>query len=694
LKATASALASAIQTINFTTNGGGGSSSSVATVTSATYTVSAGGTATETITNVPYGTSKAAFLAALTKGEANQTWNDTNVHDPVVTGDTLVVTAQDTTTVVTYTITVDSIFPTVTKLGDGTTDVTIAQGGTATLVFSEAIKSTSRTGIENALTNGANRVITFTWNAQGDTLTINGNASGITTFANDVVVASISDLAGNISTNVLLVDSAIEAGQVIPSGGSVVLNPTTPQVVITNPSESVNVVVNSGTTGSTLNVDSFINNGTGVLPQITITANNAGNTVVSIPNGTTVTSSDSSWNGIINTPQVTSASFASETVGIALQMGISGSTLTFDKGVRILLSGQAGKRIKFSSDGINYTEITNICSADNQTVGNALPAGGDCKIDSGSDLVIWTRHFTTFVTFTVNSTGGGGGGGGVVLLPTTQKTTSQSKPTEIISQPVETYTDSQVIAIAKIISGTKLESNNILKVLADNTRYGQTGLNVKILQEVLKTYGFLSVSYNAAGYYDQETSSAVRLYKKQYVDSLLTDSQLRIIALKIAEIELKNNTILRFLVDNTGYDERSLRVKIMQEVLKIYGFFPEDISSTGYYDGYTTTAIEEYEMKYAETIITSNQLESLAKKIAEAKLKDNKILIDLMNSTAYGEKSFRVKLMQEVLKVYGFFPKSILSTGYYDGYTTAAIKKAKDFLALNKKYLDMLLMSN
>lgn len=83
------------------------SKSNIATITSGTYTVSAGGTANETITAVPFATDKATFLAALTKGQADQTWNDTNINDPVVSNDTLVVTAQDGTTTVTYTVTVN-----------------------------------------------------------------------------------------------------------------------------------------------------------------------------------------------------------------------------------------------------------------------------------------------------------------------------------------------------------------------------------------------------------------------------------------------------------------------------------------------------------------------------------------------------------------------------------------------------------
>jgi hypothetical protein len=78
-----------------------------AMITSGTYTVSTIGGGAETIIDVPFGTTKVNFLASLTAGSAGQTWNDTDISDPVVTGDTLVVTAEDTTTIITYTVTVD-----------------------------------------------------------------------------------------------------------------------------------------------------------------------------------------------------------------------------------------------------------------------------------------------------------------------------------------------------------------------------------------------------------------------------------------------------------------------------------------------------------------------------------------------------------------------------------------------------------
>jgi hypothetical protein len=83
--------------------------SDIATVTSEIYTVSTGGTAEETISGVLPGTSKANFLAVLTKGQPAQTWNDSGIDDPAITGNTLVVTAQNGTTIVTYLITVEEL---------------------------------------------------------------------------------------------------------------------------------------------------------------------------------------------------------------------------------------------------------------------------------------------------------------------------------------------------------------------------------------------------------------------------------------------------------------------------------------------------------------------------------------------------------------------------------------------------------
>lgn len=70
-----------------------------------------------------------------------------------------------------------------------------------------------------------------------------------------------------------------------------------------------------------------------------------------------------------------------------------------------MLPGQAGKRAGYVRNGISFTEITSTCSGDSQGVGDALSTDGDCRIDVGGDLVLWTKHFTAFATYsqTTNS---------------------------------------------------------------------------------------------------------------------------------------------------------------------------------------------------------------------------------------------------------------------------------------------------
>lgn len=73
-------------------------------VTSASYTVSNGQTANETISGVISGTTKANFLAVLAKGHPNQNWDDTQIGATVAVGDRLIVTAEDGVKTTTYTV--------------------------------------------------------------------------------------------------------------------------------------------------------------------------------------------------------------------------------------------------------------------------------------------------------------------------------------------------------------------------------------------------------------------------------------------------------------------------------------------------------------------------------------------------------------------------------------------------------------
>lgn len=167
---------------------------------------------------------------------------------------------------------------------------------------------------------------------------------------------------------------------------------------------------------------------------LALSGTSTGGTVrVEIPENTTITS-DPAWDGTITPPTVTSYNVpgSGTTTSLAITVGSDDYSLTFDNAVRLVLPEQAGKRVGFQAPGGSFTEITTVCSADDQATMNASlsssPAG-ECKMNVGDDLVIWTKHFTTFVAYTVVTTSGGGSGGST--SSSGGSTTSTVTPTNI-----------------------------------------------------------------------------------------------------------------------------------------------------------------------------------------------------------------------------------------------------------------------
>lgn len=111
-------------------------------------------------------------------------------------------------------VSVDNTPPTVTELGDGTYhyQLPFLQEGLygVTMLFSEKLSADGRTAVENALTAGANKILTFKWNdnngGDGSKLRISVLGSETATFANNVV-ADVTDQAGNTNPNLLLINS-------------------------------------------------------------------------------------------------------------------------------------------------------------------------------------------------------------------------------------------------------------------------------------------------------------------------------------------------------------------------------------------------------------------------------------------------------------------------------------------------------
>lgn len=242
---------------------------------------------------------------------------------------------------------------------------------------------------------------------------------------------------------------------------------------------------------------------TGTIPADTTVT--GGGTSITIPAGTTVTGT-TTWNGVVTYPETTTSytgpsnpSGYTTSVTLAIEVG-DDAPLSFSKGVRLVFAGKAGQRVGWSRDGV-FTEITATCSADSQTAGDALAAGGDCKVNSGSDLVVWTKHFTTYLTFTQTqnpSTGGGngpvaGGGGGGGAAPVALPNNGGAAPSGSGS------TGGQVLGVEVYNFTTDL-------------RVGSRGADVTELQKVLIAEGFLAAD-SATGYFGALTKAAVIKYQ-------------------------------------------------------------------------------------------------------------------------------------------------------------------------------------
>ncbi len=200
---------------------------------------------------------------------------------------------------------------------------------------------------------------------------------------------------------------------------------TTSTTVDVNSTTSEQITVPETVTDATLNLISTSTvsaNGTTTytLSQVTVTsATSQGSVGVTIPYGTTVTGSSTTWNDQINLPQVVTTSSITVTpvsgytpsVSEAIELGSNNTELYFSQPVRILLAGQGGKLVGWIGSGSSTFNTTYQMASDSAA---ALGSNQVGYLTVGNDLVIWTTHFTTFVAYTetvISSSPSGGGGG-------------------------------------------------------------------------------------------------------------------------------------------------------------------------------------------------------------------------------------------------------------------------------------------
>ena len=164
-----------------------------------------------------------------------------------------------------------------------------------------------------------------------------------------------------------------------------------------------------------------------VLTNLSFNSGDSNNISVQIPAGIIIIGNSSLWDGTIGMPHViiptiNTGYFSGYTLTFskAIEVGSPNISLSLNQPVKIIIPNEGGKSLSvgYSHDGVIFVPIATCTTSLNET---NLPAGGSCYYDDGTNINIWTRHFTQFMTYTQtaipsssssSSASGGGGGGG------------------------------------------------------------------------------------------------------------------------------------------------------------------------------------------------------------------------------------------------------------------------------------------
>ncbi len=248
----------------------------------------------------------------------------------------------------------------------------------------------------------------------------------------------INDSAGNLNSTSLGI--TINTSLTL---SNISLNNNQKEVLVYDLLDNSLISVPSTVSNATLNLSGLTNitsqNLTAnIQKNITVTSNTSQLYItITIPSQINITGNISNWTGIISLPvmisnmtlNATADSGKTASVVYIVEIGDEDSNLYLDKAVRISFLAQTGKYLGYLNSG-SFTKISSTCSSDSQETGDSLTYGQDCKIESDSSLVVWTKHLTRFVIYSQSNTPSsdagspGGGGGGSTTTNTTANQTN------------------------------------------------------------------------------------------------------------------------------------------------------------------------------------------------------------------------------------------------------------------------------
>ncbi len=246
-----------------------------------------------------------------------------------------------------------------------------------------------------------------------------------------------------------------------------------------------------------------------------LTATTTSGTVQAFIPAETVISGPTSWDGTFDLPVATTVftltpeqGFALSGTAIGIEIGAGDISLTFDKAIKLTFAGQAGKKVGWSRNGA-FTHITNTCdSSTNPT----LAAGDDCATTVGSDLVVWTKHATTFVVYSQVGVGGSGGGSssGSTGGSSSSSASASTAPSSTAGTPATSgntsVTSPTIGTVGQVLGATAFN-------FTANLGFGSRGTDVVELQKTLIEGGYLRAGLST-GYFGPLTKAAVTKWQR------------------------------------------------------------------------------------------------------------------------------------------------------------------------------------
>jgi len=317
-----------------------------------------------------------------------------------------------------------------------------------------------------------------------------------------------------------------------------------------------------------------------------ITRNSTGLYALELPSNLTITGPNN-WTGEVLIPTITT-----DTVNIIPGSGMSSATaskvivlgysqrLSLSHAARIIIGGEAGKNAGYDEGAGTVTRITNTCpSATNQTqVDEYFNANNitECVInsDSGTDLIIWTKHFSRYATFTEIATvatvpassassSSSGGGGSSAYTPNNTTNASDavvvSKYFTNLNHGIKNITiDENGMPITYLTISIVNDSNtsSTLKITAQSYNPSNAKINATIYKYII-----FNSSINPA--YINDITYKFKIDKKWLAQNNLTSANVT-----IYEYNNNNNTWIEHKENLSKYSEDTGYIYYSSSILK------------------------------------------------------------------------------------------------------------------------------